>query len=91
MTITTLKDLEKLIKKCRSLGVQSIKVDNVEFHLSDAPTRQVSRQFTAKQYVADTFGEVNESTKIETPDELTEDQLLFYSAQQGAQDVPGTF
>lgn len=52
-------------------------------HLGELPTRK-NQKLVAKSntnFVADTFGEVNELTKIETPDELTEEQLMFYSSQ----------
>jgi hypothetical protein len=80
VTIGSLKDLDKLIKLCRQRGIQSIKVDNVELHLGDAPVKY-TRQVSSTKYIADNFGNIDENSKIETPDELTEDQLLFYSAQ----------
>lgn len=84
MTIESLKDLDKLIQLCRKRGIQSIKVDNVEMHLGDTPTltsRLVGN--TSKMLIhEDTFipGGVDENTKIETPDELTQDQLLMWSS-----------
>ena len=97
MTISNQKDLAKLIKLCRSLGVESIKVDNVEFHLGAVPTKSVSKRIT-KALVNDTFddlgftdpGQVPQMESIETPDELTPEQLLMWSAGGSAQDQ-GTF
>lgn len=84
MTINTLKDLDKLIALCRKRGIQSIKVDNVELKLGDMPTH--TRHLvgnTKKQLIfEDTFvlGEISETTKIDTPDQLTQEQLLMWSA-----------
>jgi hypothetical protein len=101
VTINNLKELQKVIQACRKLGVQAIKVDNVEFSLGPLPNRKVNSQDLQNSIVKD-FPEANiavpsfngvskESTyadetytqqlQIDTPDELTEDQLLFYSAQ----------
>jgi hypothetical protein len=83
--VSTLKDLDKLIKLCRQRGIQSIKIDNIEMHLGDMPTtyRRQTSVNTKKSLntQVDNFGEISDNTKIETSDELTEEQLLFYSAQ----------
>lgn len=82
MTIKDVKDLKQIIDLCRKTGVQSIKVDNVEFHLGPEPIKYAkSTQKNTKSM--DTFipGVITEDTKI-TTDELTAEQLLFYSSGQ---------
>jgi hypothetical protein len=89
MKIDTLKDLEKVISLCRKLGVESIKIDNVEFHLGQLPAKAKK----VKSLIVDTFSEADIKVPQYTPvtnateadrivtDELTEEQLMFYSAQ----------
>ena len=81
MKIENLKELQKVIKACRSLGVQSIKIDNVEFHLGDIPSPIVplAKTYSNETITTITPGGITADTKILT-DELTPDQLLFYSA-----------
>lgn len=86
MKIDSIKDLEKVIKLCRKTGITAIKIDGIEFGLGPVPA---IRQISAVQILADnqeptmpvyTPGGVDETTKILT-DELSPDQLLFYSSQ----------
>lgn len=88
MKIETLKDLDKLISLCRKRGVETVKVDNIEFRLSDQePVRtEPRRSSTVMQATGIAPGGVTDDTKILT-DELTPDQLLFYSAQ-GHNEIP---
>ncbi len=85
MTIKDIKDLQKVITLCRKLGVESIKVDNVEFHLGAAPIKTYLGQGLIKgikeSITTPTFipGGITEDVQIPT-DGLTEEQLLFYSA-----------
>jgi len=93
MTITSLKDLKKLIALCRRTGVQSIRVDNIEFHLGEEPIkvshpRQNEQNVTNEvQQVTLTPGGVTEKTKIPGVtiasdwDLLTDEQKLFYSSR----------
>lgn len=92
MVISDLKDLEKLIKLMRRLGVERIEVDGLKFELSDMP-KKGNKAYVLKEetYVP---GGVNEYTQvpepnIETPDALTEEQLLFYSSSGGMNLGPG--
>lgn len=64
MKIDTLKDLEKTIKLCRRMGVQSIEIDGVKLQLGDAPEK------------ANLVTE--ESTKTEN--DLSDEELLLWSA-----------
>lgn len=96
MTISSLKELTKVIQACRKMGVQSIKIDNVEFHLGEKP-QPIRRQSKASKVQIDTTsssvyvpGGIDENTKIIAEsaaidtDSLTQDQLLFYSARPEA-------
>lgn len=88
MKIDSLKDLQKVIALCRKMGVEGIKIGDIELSMGAAPrTNRNLRtvedfpesslkipQFSPVQSVSDTVADV-----IKT-DGLTDDQLLFYSA-----------
>lgn len=99
MKIENLKEFQKVIQACRKLGVQSAKIDNVEFHLGDLP--QPRQKFLessdplseAKITVTqpnDTqvlpVGSYNVKAIAEkiASDGLSEEQLLFYSSRSEA-------
>lgn len=95
MTISSLKDLQKLLKLCRQQGVTSIKVDGIELTLN------LNEQRTRSYIDSDAFPEANirvpqytqinvQDTegiepKIDMPDELSPEQLMFYSAKPEVQ------
>lgn len=93
MTISSIKDLSKVIQLCRKTGVTSIEIDGIKLQL--APVSDKRRNIPV-QIDANTFPEASivvpayngEISPPETfKDEgLTEDQLLFYSARP---EVPG--
>ncbi len=66
MKIESLEQLEAVVKFCRKQGISSIEVDGVKLAISEQPKR------TRKSK------EVQD--EIETPDELTPEQLLMWSA-----------
>lgn len=79
MTIQSIKELDKLMQLCRKRGVRSIKIDNIEFYIeteSEAPTKAMT------ELAPDVFdpGTIPPPTKIDTPDELSEEQLLMWSS-----------
>lgn len=89
MTIDNLKTLKALLKLARAEGVESMRIDNVEFHLGYVPEKSTNIG-VAKKTEADVKSpfEALAGTpiipKIETPDawdSLTDEQKLFYSAQ----------
>lgn len=81
MKIESLKDLEKVIKLCRKLGVEVIKVDGVELVLGHMATPSPQRSWTAPKVSLAAYppNGITSDTKIIT-DELTPEQMLFYSA-----------
>ena len=87
MTVTTLKDLEKLIKLCRTTGIESMTIGELTFKLGDLPVTKKQRKFV--EYPMDdvnhiyTPGGVDEHTKIQTPDELSDEQILMWSSAPG--------
>lgn len=71
-----LKQLDQLIKLCRKRGVTSVKIGDVELHLNqDQP--QPRRQVSAKAKADQAYSPV--SDMIESEQELSEEELLFYS------------
>ncbi len=93
MKIESLKDLQKVIQLCRKTGVKSFKLDGIELELGDIPNKgsrkpKLGMAFpdtpTIPQYSP---GGIDEQTKIvaETmaiaTDELSEEDLLFYSSR----------
>lgn len=77
MVIKDIKDLKQIIDLCRKTGIESIKIDNVEMHLGPAPIKYTTTtKSTPKAYTPP--GVVTEDTQI-TTDELTPEQLLFFS------------
>ena len=79
MTINNLKEIDKLLTLCRKHGVTTVKIDNVEFIL-DLSTNVKKTNKSVRNQELNTFGEISEHDKIETPNTLTPDELLFYSA-----------
>lgn len=65
MKIDSLKDLEAMLKVCRKHGVTIISVDGLQLTLGDAPQ--------AKSKDAGSDG-------VETPDTLTDEELMFWSS-----------
>lgn len=69
---------------CRRRGVKSITIDGVTFHMSDDVPQSsiyIPQSSTTTTTVAP--GGITADTKIQT-DELTEEQLMFYSARSEA-------
>lgn len=71
MKVESLRDLDKLLVLCRKRGVQSIRVDGIEFHLGELPVTSSIKRHKAVQV---------ENVDINTPDQLTEEQRLFGSS-----------
>jgi hypothetical protein len=90
--VQSLKELQKLIQLCQKTGVTAIEVDGIKmniqaFHktasridLNAFPEADIRVPAYTPIQAQDTANEPIE-LKIDMPDELTEDQLLFYSAR----------
>lgn len=74
MTISSLKELEKLVRSCRKLGVESITIDGISLKLGDEPQARLVKSAVKTTRVATTIED------IDTPDEPTEEQLMYYSS-----------
>lgn len=89
MKIENLKDLKKLIDLCQKNGVEAIEVDGVKMNLrpvhKPAATRK-SRKVVERPMTTD--GTEDLSDVIET-DELTPEQMLFWSAGQAPEGPTG--
>lgn len=78
-----LKELEKLIKLCRKQGVESVRFDGIELHLGAAPMpKAISHKAKARTTTAIPGAEAFSMPDIDTPDELTPEQLLNWSVGQ---------
>lgn len=86
MIITSLKDLEKLIKLCRKTGVHAITIDGISLSLGQEPVKRSIKPI-ANEYDPGsiTIPQVSADTPIMPPDDIkmdmpTDDALLFWSA-----------
>lgn len=93
MKISTLKDLQKLLKVCQENGVDAIKVPGehgqIEMSIRPQTKPTKTRRIPAEVFSQPTpdeevkipaFQPTPEAPDIETPDELTDDQLLNWSS-----------
>lgn len=80
--ITDLKDLQKLLKLCRSQGITEIKLQGVEIKFGDMPMAQgvLPDQVNSK--------DVSNPWANFPAGELTPEQLAFYSAGGRPEDDP---
>lgn len=95
MKVDKLSDLKKILLLCRQQGVTSIEVDNIKLQLGQVyapkeafPDLELPPEATIQvpKYTGDLKVDVH---KIAT-DELTDDQLLFYSSRPEAPDFKET-
>ena len=77
-----LKELERLVKLCRKLGVLRVKTAQVELELGDAPSPTHKRQ---EAPINDSRGLISDSGN-EQAEELTYEQLLNWSVGSSGQD-----
>lgn len=89
MKIENLKELQKVIKACRLAGVLSIEVDGVKLTLQpQAPSKAALpidfQQDPLATAQVPTYTPMHQETAQETvariKEEMTDEQLLFYSA-----------
>lgn len=99
MVIPDLKTLKKVLKLCRDHGVSAIEVDGIKLNIALLPKKQPqSIDFAADfpeanikipQYNGPNGTGGSQGPDTITTDELTSDQLLFYSAKsEPGQDNP---
>lgn len=92
MKIQNLKELQKVISLCQKTGVTSIKIDGIELLLGpmpNKPPKQVdfSADFPEASLSVPKYAPTTRSDEVKSiadkiaTDELTQDQLMFYSAQ----------
>lgn len=79
MKIDNIKDLKKVIQLCRETGVDIIKCDGIELVLGSAPAKAIKRSNSSVEAFSSIVGP---DTPIETPDELTPEQLLNWSVDE---------
>lgn len=87
MKLESLKDLDKLLLLCKKRGVKTMKIDNLEFHLDPTPVTSSKTTNQLKETGAELNtpgfmdpGPITPPAEVAT-DSLTDEQLLFYSAQ----------
>lgn len=49
MTISDLKELDKLLALCRKRGVESIEIDGIKIHLNDSPKQNKASDLSLTQ------------------------------------------
>lgn len=92
MDIKTAKDLEKVIRLCRKLGVDAMEIGNIKFNLGATPQKQ-TKSFNPALDIPEAGLKIPQFTPSEvseTPDnikttDLSDEDLLFYSATDNSQ------
>lgn len=94
MKIDSLKDLEAVIKLCRKTGIEHIIVDGVELNLGPVPIVYKAPKATtvtngislpSMQWTSSVAHTPGEDAKITVPDQLSDEEMLFYSVQGNEQ------
>jgi len=80
--ISDIKDLKQLIKFLRANGIEEFSQGDLRIKFDGSKPTQVRHTPKGKS-TPDIFGEITEDTRIQTPDALTEEQLLFWSSGDG--------
>lgn len=80
MKIESVNDLRKVIKLMRAEGVDKMKVDGVEIELGLEPVKPSRASKQPQQTLAP--GGITDETKIDIPQQLTDEQLLYYSVAE---------
>lgn len=86
MKVESLQDLKKLLDLCRKAGVATLKLDGIEFALSEpmAEFKSNKRQRQSKQQAASSsiVSPFSPPTIIPGDIDLTEEQLLMWSVDE---------
>ena len=80
--VNNLKELKAFLKLCRAEGVESIKFGNTEvFFRPNAPVQVTkAKKGVNLDALVETDGVQVPMPEIDEPDQLTEEQKLFYSS-----------
>lgn len=88
MQIDNLRDLKKVIKLCQDNGVTAIKIDGIEMTITPKAIGTSKIDYDAFPEAHIPVPTYNSSASVEThdspidmPDELSEEQLMYYSAK----------
>lgn len=92
MKIQNLKELQKVIHLCQKSGVTSIKIDGIELLLGPVPNKppkpvDFSSDFPEASISVPKYSPSTRSDEVKSiadkiaTDELTSEQLMFYSSQ----------
>lgn len=86
MTINSLKEFKALIKACRSLGVDAIEVGDLKVVIGKEPFKASNKAIDEIAFPEASIQVPRFNGDVEAPDkpltdELTEEQLMFFSAQ----------
>jgi hypothetical protein len=79
LKIENIKELRAVIKLCRELGVDSIEVDSIKLQLGSKPIKATSTR-QSPVYRPTTDGTMDVPEIVDMPDELTDEQMMFYSS-----------
>lgn len=91
MDIKSIKDLKQVIQLCRKTGVSDIEISGIKMHIgpiTDYGAKRVNKPLelpieaytTVPQYQPPNIS-TERIERVEEPDALTDEQLLFYSAK----------
>ena len=87
MEIKDLATFKKLLSICRDAGVEKIRVGDIEVTLGEIALKKQKSPTTSKTNTPDAPNyAITEETSI--PNELTQEQLLFYSSIPHAEESP---
>ena len=86
MKVNSLKEFKALVKACRSLGIDAMEVDGIKFNLGRLPQSskyipEVSNYSVEADIKVPQFNGPITDVEVPATEQLTEEQLLYYSAQ----------
>lgn len=85
MKIENFKQFKELVQLCQKLGVKTITVDGISLTLGDLPKKETKTPKVKTKLIDGPAGVIEVPVDalpddIATPDSLSEEQMLFYSA-----------
>ncbi len=92
MTVNSFKDFKKLLEICRAQGVKTVEVAGIKIELNDSvPLDKLTskKQRISESNMEESLTNIDASIPVPAPeiatDSLTEEQMLFWSADAGGQ------